>query len=357
MLAVNTPTHVWASDALVSAYSNTLGAFTIMGNNLNRVTEAEIGMSYQSDSSSTPQVNSLLSGTSKLSAQGSGGSLTISIKCASTPCKRPLSGNVPFAIAYIQGTISSLSALLRYENGSTEYARVSVTNPTQDQLDAKKAAEAAAEEARRDAIAREQNRLGQERKESEEQEAAAKSTERSSEPSCDGEQSTVNKLVQKGASDSVDANSGLVLNFSRRESILDRFRSHKGNASKIVLEKLFDRQDAMFTQDPPVLLSDGTTPLRLVVRAPVSGNATPQFFISGASCRSLTVAGVNGGWLLEIMPKKGSMNSTVTVLYGKNRADFPLAVAPPLALFDSRGVRKEDVEYVVTANRLALKRK
>jgi hypothetical protein len=145
------------------------------------------------------------------------------------------------------------------------------------------------------------------------------------------------------------------LTFSRRRSVLDAFRSYSGVRTPAALARLFVRDDSMFRQEPPLLLSDGTTPLRLTVRTSDRHERSPQFFISGGSCTALEVAD-DGAWELEIVPDRGSMAATVTVLTGSEMIEFPLAVAPPLELFDATRAGSGEAEYVRAANALHLPR-
>lgn len=367
-----------ASDAIVSAYSNSQGSFTIMGNNLNRMTEAEIRITYTNDSEALPAVSSLLGKTFTLTSQGTAGSLVIVCKCITTPCKRPFSGYVPFAIADIQGTVSSLNALLRYENGTTESARVSITNPTSEQLQERKAAAEAAEEARLAAIKQEKERLEAEKERLAAQAAEQSTTgqtasDSSTNPSSSRERAgaptgqsqppvatdiapvSVTDPESEGSADfsAADSHAGQTMRFSRLESVLERFRGYSGKRTFEALDRLFKRANNVFTQDPPVLLSDGSASLRLMVRLPQRAERAPQFFISEARCSSLKIDRNAGAWVLEIVPKEGSMTASVTVLAGMEMIDFPLAVAPPQGLFDETTAENYQVEYVRTANRLA----
>jgi hypothetical protein len=103
-------------------------------------------------------------------------------------------------------------------------------------------------------------------------------------------------------------------------------------------------------------LSDGSASLRLTVRLPRRAERAPQFFISEARCSSLKIVNNDGVWLLEIVPNAGSLSASVTVLVGSEMIDYPLAVAPPQELFDEKTAGNHEVEYVRTANRLAVRK-
>jgi hypothetical protein len=115
---------------------------------------------------------------------------------------------------------------------------------------------------------------------------------------------------------------------------------------------LFERNDDLFSQAPPVLLSDGVAALLLTVRASGKSERAPQFFITGGNCTGLA-SGSDGEWVLEIVPEAGSLTSSVSVLVGNEMIEFPLAVSPPLDLFDSSVAGEGVADYVAAANRLA----
>ena len=379
LLALSLPCQALASDAIVSVYSNSQGSFTIMGNNLNRMTETEIRVTYQSEEVTAPQVRSLLDrNTTQLTSQGAAGSLSISFKCTGQPCKRPFSGYVPFAIADINGTVTSLSALLRYENGTTESARVSITNPTAEQLNERKAAEVAAEEARQTVIRQEKERLEAEKLRAADQATEQKTTvpvipstvvskgtpedQRSDESGRSKSPLIVERAIDREALQgkvasfdvpAKDLSGDQSPSFSHRESVLERFRSYIGERTPENLERLFERSDDTFVQDPPVVLSDGKASLRLTVRLRNRSEKSPLFYISEATCTNLHIGTNDGVWVLNLVPKQGSMAAAVTVISGNEIIDFPLAVAPPIELFEVATARDGEAEYVRTANRLA----
>jgi hypothetical protein len=441
LLSLGLAAPAFASNALVSAYSNSnLDSYTIMGYNLNRVVEAEIRLDYKSDNSTPPVVsaNFLDRKTKTFTSDDNGMSLTIKLVCVA-PCKQPMSGNSPFAIVRFEGTVSSLSAVLRYEKGATESARVSITNPTTAQIEEKAAA--LREQERRDAekARLEQERLAaemaireQERRDTEaarlEQERLAAAEKGAVAPSVESVRTspagsaaagksaatpsveqvrtsaagsaaggsggvlTVSDGSRSGGGAGADRNGGPTaakpgtakqlqeegesapprserasgaaplqppedidrpIAFSHRESILERFRARRGERASSDQARLFVRSDEIFSQEPPLLLSDGSSSLRLTVRLLTRTKNAPQFFISEASCTRLRVGQNDGVWELEILPRAGSLHASVSVLTGNELIDFPLAVAPPLELFDQSAAREGELDYVRAANELA----
>jgi hypothetical protein len=372
-----------ASEAVISAYANSQGTFTIMGNNLNRITEANITVAYMSEDGALPNVSApfLDRKNSVMTSQGGAGRVNISLKCLGPPCKRPFSGYMPIALLDIQGSISSLVAVLRHENGTTETARVSITNPTSEQLKERKAAQDAADEAKRAAEKAEKERLEAEKEKAlKDSQVADRSVTdrpgstdsgdihtapagqgagRSPRTSAEETFGTENKPVEsavvhvKEGTQVKGLDEEKIMRFIRRESVLDRFRARSGDLPAASLEQLFERSDDMFRQIPPVSLSDGTRTLRLVVRIPAGIEKPPMFYISEAHCVELKSGTNDGIWELELRPRQGSLYASVTVQAGNEMIDFPLAVAPPRELFNGMPAGTGESEYVETANRLA----
>jgi hypothetical protein len=143
----------------------------------------------------------------------------------------------------------------------------------------------------------------------------------------------------------------LPLRFSRKESLLDRFTALSGERTAAALARLLPHIGADFRQDPPLLISDGTAMLRLSVRVMGRGPEVQQFSISGGNCTELKV-GENGTWILEIIPERGVLTASVTVLAGRDVIEYPLAVAPPLEIFNALDAKPCLMEFVRAANEL-----
>jgi len=348
---------------LISAFSNSQGSFSIQAGNLNRMVWAEIRINYQSEDSTLPLVTGTFHDrkTTRLSTTTSEpGLLVIQIEIDK---KRPMSGNVPLAIARIPGSITSLSALLRYENGTTEVPGVSITNPTKDQLN-----DVAAEKAKNEQVDK-----GGSTGKSETDVASGASgnilTEQtaaispsSSQPErinvpTDGAvvaQPSAAESANNGAEPSTDAEElPFSLIFTRREGLFERFCKINGKRSDDALAGLLSGKDDDFVQEPPLLLSDGTTVAKLTFRALGQSKHAPQFFISGGRCVHLKAA-ENGVWILEIMPETGALIASVTLLSGREAIEYPLAVVPSLELFDAGSAGPEQTEFVRNANRYIL---
>jgi hypothetical protein len=291
------------------------------------VSEAEISIDYQSEEETAPQVSGAgLGAQATIAVQNdTPGSITLRLKSS-----KPLSGSVLLAMAQIRGSVTFMTAWLKDERGMTVTPRISIKNPTDEELKAM---------------------AGQRQ---------TKTAPAPTRPAVTAQVYGTPAPASGASSVSSGANASIIkaidvdytsrtLTFSRHRSVLDAFRSYSGVSTPAALARLFERNDAMFRQEPRLLLSDGSTALRLTVRTSDRNERAPQFFISGGTCTALEVAD-DQAWELEIVPDRGSMTATVTVLTGSEMIEFPLAVAPPLELFDEARAGPGEAEYVRVAN-------
>ena len=140
--------------------------------------------------------------------------------------------------------------------------------------------------------------------------------------------------------------------FDRKESVLDRFRAFSGKKTQTALEGLFTRWDPVFSQNPAVLLSDGVAVASITLRLQGRAGEPPNFSITGGHCVSAKMTDT-GIWILEILPNRGSLSTSVTVAFSGQMTEYPLTVAPPMALFEPRNADAAVIDYVTTANHLA----
>lgn len=140
--------------------------------------------------------------------------------------------------------------------------------------------------------------------------------------------------------------------FDRKESVLERIRAFSGKKTQAALEGLFTRWDPVFSQNPAVLLSDGKTVATITLRIQGRDGDPPVFSVTGGHFVSAKMTDP-GTWILEILPNRGSLSTALTVVFSGQMTEYPLTVAPPLELFDSRTADTAVIDYVTTANRLA----
>ncbi|MBU5614847.1 cohesin domain-containing protein [Geomonas azotofigens] len=127
-------------------------------------------------------------------------------------------------------------------------------------------------------------------------------------------------------------------------SVLDRFKAFQGERTPANLVALF-RQDApvSYSQLPPVAIADGKSTVTLVIGM-ATGDVTPSFTFSG--CTYVSHRRTEAGWEIQARPKRDVVQAAVTMLYNGLRQEFPLTVAPKVALVPgkSRPVKESDFE-------------
>jgi hypothetical protein len=379
LLAQISPVKALASS--VFAFSNNQGTFSIQANNLNRMTKAEVRINYQvTDQSSAAQVTLYPNLQYTLTQSSVPGYLAFTLvykekvypknnpKGIPNPLL-PLSGDYKLlAVVGIAGDITSLTSTICSEKTGCESLQGAVTNPAQKEPDKKDdqvdnggkagTADSAVDSGNAvDAASRTRTEttdpviVPQERTSispADEAPAERRTNQPPGEPVGKSSSTAADRNVARRAETEETARS---LSFARRESLIERFGASGGERSSTALARLLTSPDSSFIQDPPLLLSDGIATLRLTLQTQGRGEHSPQFFISGSSCIDFK-AGKNGSWILEILPERGTLAASVMVLEGREVIEYPLAVAPPLDIFDANGAKTGLVEYVRAANEL-----
>jgi hypothetical protein len=109
------------------------------------------------------------------------------------------------------------------------------------------------------------------------------------------------------------------------KSVLERFREFKGEKTPQALIALFTSADGR--QDPPIVLSDGKTTVKVVLE--LHSNAEDNnFLLDGASLISLTKK-EGDYWIAELLPEKNTAEATVSVPRNNRWHVAPLTVSPP----------------------------
>lgn len=286
-----------AAEPLVLVHPNGRGAFNLKADGLNRVTAADIRISYESTGPTTPQVSGAGFGEgSEFEAQtDSPGSISIRFKSA-----HPLSGQVQFATLRLNGRITFLSAWLTDEEGGGETARTAITNPPEE--DGEHAPKR--------------------------QNAATPAAQPVQQPvSQPGETPSVSVAPVPGAADTPTTGNPAAP-FTRRQSLYERFLADPGGRSAATLARLLAGQnDESFRQDPPLLIADGSAALRAVIAPITKADDQTRFVIIGGRCVGLH-ADEQGKWVVEIVPDKGRIVASITILASGLMIEYPLSVAP-----------------------------
>ena len=113
-------------------------------------------------------------------------------------------------------------------------------------------------------------------------------------------------------------------------SVLEQFRAYQGAKTPQALVAIF-KQNAVkgIRQEPSVAMSDGITPVRILIDLPAQEKSAPNFALKGAKLMSLKTEGENT-WVVEALPAKGVYEATVKVLNDGSVIEIPLTVTPPL---------------------------
>ena len=114
-------------------------------------------------------------------------------------------------------------------------------------------------------------------------------------------------------------------------SILERFKNYSGPRTPSTLAALFTAPaSAKVIQKPDLVLSDGSSSIKITIDASVAGGTAPSFAVIGGTLAS-SKHDATGAWLLDVLPDKGTLTCTLVVLSEKGTTEYPLTTAPPLS--------------------------
>jgi hypothetical protein len=116
----------------------------------------------------------------------------------------------------------------------------------------------------------------------------------------------------------------------RYKSVLEQFRTFEGVKTPAALIAIFKQSDMQaIRQEPPIVLSDGSTRVKVYINHPGSGKEAPRFDLLGAQLISLKIVDENI-LMLEVLPVKGACQATITMLQNGAITEIPLTVASPI---------------------------
>ena len=322
------PAVACAAPAVVIQF-NDHNSFTLLARNTDDITGGEIQIDYQSYSSTPPVVNAVGLGSQAGLTASTENAGTITVSLASP---RPLRGGGYLAMIQVgdkengPGRILGLSAVLKHANGYEESAGTEIINPPED-AEGKTPETAASSAAKL-------------KKQGKQAEAAPEEIRLPG-------NSPADRLPSK--SDSPP--------FRRLDGVLDRFRAYDGALTPAAIERLFARVgDGELEQEPAVLIADGATAMRVTIRPVNPGDEIRCFIVRGGHSTGLEKGKSAGEWVLHLVPERGSITTSVTVLGSREAVEYPLTVAPPLV---QQGAEKDANEpryvttYVKIANEMA----
>jgi len=113
-----------------------------------------------------------------------------------------------------------------------------------------------------------------------------------------------------------------------QKSILDKFRDLKGERTPKVLTALFNHESLIgFNQEPPIILSDGKSTVKVIFIALAYDKAPPDVILKYARLISLVEDRENTNtWIAEIKPDKGVNSASLTIIQNNVTMIFPLTV-------------------------------
>jgi hypothetical protein len=116
------------------------------------------------------------------------------------------------------------------------------------------------------------------------------------------------------------------------KSVLQRFKEFKGERGLKAFVALFEQSPSnMLVQEPPVILSDGKTPVRIRLGLLMKGGDSPNIALSDAKLVQLRKESEKG-WVITVLPKEGTWNASLIIKIDEEIIEFPLVVAPPFKI-------------------------
>jgi hypothetical protein len=112
------------------------------------------------------------------------------------------------------------------------------------------------------------------------------------------------------------------------KSVLERFKEFSGNKTPDALIALFSPQKGQARQDPPIVLSDGKTTVKVLLDVNPAGENN-NFLLDGVSLVSLINKDKNS-WVAELLPDKKITGATISIPRTSQWDVMPLIVAPPM---------------------------
>lgn len=114
------------------------------------------------------------------------------------------------------------------------------------------------------------------------------------------------------------------------KGVLENFRAYSGEKTPAIYVALFKKEiSPNIHQEPAISLSDGKTPLKIMVKLMGTGDKSPNFALNGAKLVSLN-KDTSSTWVIEALPETGGIQASLTVLTDRDIIEYPLTLAPPV---------------------------
>lgn len=122
---------------------------------------------------------------------------------------------------------------------------------------------------------------------------------------------------------------------------LDNFRVYNGETSPAIFIALFNIKIApTIRQEPAIALSDGKTPVKLLLKLEGIGEKSPNFAMNGAKLLSLNKSDASFTWIIEALPDASVLQASLTILTDGEIIEYPLTLAPPV-----EGVSPDETDF------------
>lgn len=114
------------------------------------------------------------------------------------------------------------------------------------------------------------------------------------------------------------------------KGVLDRFKLYDGRKKLADIEALFEKKIAQtIRQNPAIVISNGQDKVVLTIDIPVRIKSSPNFAVHGGTIASFyQEKQQQGRWRVEVLPEKGTLKVTVTIIAGAEEFEYPITVAP-----------------------------
>ena len=144
--------------------------------------------------------------------------------------------------------------------------------------------------------------------------------------------------AQKGK-DAATGSSAAGKSVYRQTSILERFRTYRGERTPAAFIGLFGNESMIgCRQEPPVALSDGKSVVRFVFVSSPGTRTSSDIAVMGAKLLSLKRDPDNTNtWIVDLLPDRGAYQASVAVPLGELKMIYPLTVAPKIEIRPARG--------------------
>ena len=354
LLVLTLPASAFAASTITLASSGG-GVFQLQGVNIEQAAAMDISILYDAATLANPRVAAgpLIAGAMTAVNPNHPGTLRIAIIRTAPVTGSGVISTISFDVkGPDQGRITSLRAKLSNINGVQLKTTVQISNPTAAALEG---AASGATTAAHDPVKPAPPFMGLLADQPGKSEAVKPAVETGNEKDPDS-QPIVPEFSGKpdthaGKTGHIMSSSGTGSRAQRREkeiysqeSVLDRFKAYKGERTPASFVALFEQPGAVCRQEPPVAISDGKSPVKVVFLTPPGKIAPSDVAVMGARFVSLKGDLDNTNtWIIELIPEKNSYQAGFAISQKEMKTVCPLTITPKISVKSTgSGSRTED---------------